>query len=137
MRIAKRKNPCHRTGLEGRLHHGIEMVIEALERRLNKKLKEIKNKMATEQELQAVATELSNKITAVQDGLTDFKGDFKAAVDKLTSEQGNGNVSDETVAAFAALVNKLDEPLATIKELDEKAETISGVPTPPTTPEAA
>lgn len=106
-------------------------------------LLEIKKKgdhMATKDELEAAIATVSQKIGEVADGLTDFAGDFQAAIDELKKQiaaGGQGPDLDPSMAALAALADKATAISTSLAALDATAEGISGIPTPPPAPPTA
>lgn len=91
-------------------------------------LRKVEKKMATELE-NAVET-LKAKIAEVGTTLTDFSGDFQAAIDKLQADIAAGGVKPETVADLVALADTVNQITTGLKSLDSTAEGISGKPTP-------
>lgn len=90
--------------------------------------------MATQDEvnqIQAAVTELQTSIGEIADAQVDFAADFDAAVKKLQEQIGGNTSVAPILAGLADLVTKAKASAASIKELDTKAEEISGQSTPP------
>lgn len=102
--------------------------------RIENLLEELKTKetqMAqTLQDLQDAITAVDAKVDGISSQLTDLSADFDAAVAKLQADIAAGVDLTPAVTALAALQAKLQTVSTSLSDIDVKAETISGKPTP-------
>lgn len=86
--------------------------------------------MANQSDVQAAIDAISTQINTVSSSLTDFSGDFTAAIAALQAQIGTGSDLQPQVDALTALGTKLATITSSLAALDTTAEGISGTPTP-------